>query len=344
MNTFNTFVGNSTIKNSLRKYIFKNNMFHAIILQGEKGLGKKTLSKIAAKTILCKDKDYDQEEACQKCSSCLKFDENNHPDVIYMGLDKKKSDKNSDAEAGKAKSIGIEKVKELIHKNSDIKPYESRNKIFIIEDAELMTVAAQNAILKTIEEPNEYNIFILLVQNEKLFLQTILSRCIMLRLRNVETKLCAMAVEKHLSDVTENEALKYAVFTGGNIGKAINYVNDEIYMDIRIEMIRILKNMNSINSANALLLAKEISKYKEQIKEILDIFLSWYRDLLLIKHKKNNILMIDYKEVLIIEEREYSIKRLCHIIEEIEKAKTRIRQNANLQMTMDILLLQFIKK
>lgn len=341
---FDGFMGNEVVKNSLKKYIFTNNIFHSLILQGDKGLGKRTLSKIIAKAILCMDKNMETMECCGKCSSCLKFDENNHPDVLYLKLDMKKNNSEKGADTKKAKSIGVDKVKEIVHKNTEIKPYESKNKIFIIENAELMTVQAQNTLLKTIEEPNKYNIFILLAENEKLFLQTILSRCIMLRLRTVERELCEKIIKIKKTHIGEDVATKYAIFSSGNIGKAFDYIEDETYIELRNQIISILKKINQINPADALMLSKELSEYKSNINEVLDIFLSWYRDLLLVKYKKENIFMMDYRELLVTEKSNYSIKKICNVIDEIEKAKMRIKQNGNLQMILDTLFLQLVKK
>src|SRR5699024_725727 len=121
-------------------------------------------------------------EPCGHCRSCSAFDSGNHPDIVYVRPTKK--------------TLGVDDVREQILENVSLKQYRYRYKIYIVEQADTMTVQAQNALLKTLEEPPAYAVFLLLAENQTAFLPTILSRTVTLHIRPLPDTMVADYLEK----------------------------------------------------------------------------------------------------------------------------------------------------
>ena len=146
MSGYETVIGHNRIKDHLINAVKTNTVSHAYIFNGADGIGKKTLAKTFAKAIQCEENTG---EPCGKCRSCLQVDGDNQPDIIWVKHDK-------------PASISVDDVRLQINSDILIRPYSSKYKIYIVDEAEKMTVQAQNALLKTIEEPPSYGIIILL--------------------------------------------------------------------------------------------------------------------------------------------------------------------------------------
>ena len=142
--SFNNIIGNNNVKKILTKSLNNNTVLHSYMFIGQQGIGKSLLAKQFAKMILCQN--YDLEE-CNNCKSCVEFDGGNNPDFIYIEPD--------------GKVIKIEQIREMQNKVVE-KPVNSGKKVYIINDADLMTKEAQNCLLKTLEEPPEYIVIILM--------------------------------------------------------------------------------------------------------------------------------------------------------------------------------------
>ena len=149
--------GNAKVRNELEKTIQSGNISHSYLFLGIDGIGKKEIAKEFSKKLLCNNK----EENCQ-CKSCICFETQNHPDFKII---------NEEDE-----TIKINTIRELVSTVYE-KPIMSKNKIYIINSADKMTKEAQNSLLKTLEEPPEYTIIILIASNTDMLLNTIKSRC-----------------------------------------------------------------------------------------------------------------------------------------------------------------------
>jgi len=147
---FKHIIGHEQIIQHLREAITSGKVSHAYILSGEDGAGKNLLADAFAMSLQCEEKNG-QANACGKCRSCMQATSNNHPDIIRVTHEKA--------------SIGVDDVRIQINNDIQVKPYSSPYKIYIIDEAEKLTEAAQNALLKTIEEPPVYAVLILLTNN-----------------------------------------------------------------------------------------------------------------------------------------------------------------------------------
>ena len=141
---------------------------HAYILNGERGSGKKLLANLFAMSLQCENRDEDG-DACGKCRSCRQAAGGKQPDSIRIMHDK-------------PNTIGGGYIRTQVNDDIMIRPYSSKYKIYIIADADMMSVEAQNALLKTIEEPPEYAVIMLLTENAETLLPTIRSRCVMMKM------------------------------------------------------------------------------------------------------------------------------------------------------------------
>ena len=221
-----------------------------------------------------------------------------------------------------------------------IKPYSSPYKIYIIDEAEKLTVQAQNALLKTIEEPPAYGIVIFLTTNKDSFLPTILSRCVVLDLKPVANE----AIMRYLMEqvrVPDYKAKICVAFAQGNVGKAVKLASSENFDEMKQHVIKLLKNTETMRISELLDYLKDISDYKENIYDYLDLMLVWFRDVLLFKVTKDANVLVLREEMSAISERagKSSYEGLEEIITALDKAKARLRANVNFELAMELLLL-----
>ena len=192
MGSFKDVVGHKDIINYIRSAVEKDQVSHAYILNGERGAGKKLLANLFAASLQCEKGGPDP---CNNCHSCRQAESGNHPDIIRVTHEK-------------PNSISVDDIREQVNNTIMIKPYQGPYKIYIIDRADLMTVQAQNALLKTIEEPPQYAVIMLLTENAELLLPTITSRCVMLKLRYIRDKLIRRYLMEKVCQVLEEQEKK----------------------------------------------------------------------------------------------------------------------------------------
>ena len=323
MADLNSIIGQEQMIEHFKSAIEMDKVSHAYIIQGDYDSGKKLMASVFAKALQCEQKGT---EPCNHCTSCLQADTGNQPDIIYVSHEK-------------PNSIGIHDVREQINGSIGIKPYSSDYKIYIVDEAEKMTAEAQNALLKTIEEPPAYAVIFLLTTNLGKLLPTILSRCVVLNIQPVKDEL----IKRHLLSlgVEERQAEFCTAFSMGNVGKAIRVATSEEFNEIKNDCVHMLKYAKDMQVYELIQAVKELTKYKLQIYDYLDFMLMWYRDVLLLKATGNANSLIYQEEYSSIRDRgnQSSYEGIQKIIEEIEKAKVRLRANVNFELTIELLWL-----
>ena len=175
MSSFKDVVGHKNIIKYISSAVQADAVSHAYILNGERGSGKRLLANLFAMSLQCQNREEDG-EACGKCQSCKQAQNGNQPDIIKVTHEK-------------PNTISVDDIRTQVNNDIVIKPYSSKYKIYIIPEADLMSAQAQNALLKTIEEPPEYAVIMLLTENAEALLPTIRSRCVMMKLRNIKDQL-----------------------------------------------------------------------------------------------------------------------------------------------------------
>ena len=325
MANFKDIIGQESIKKHLQTAIKTGNLSHAYIINGEYGSGRQTIASALAKTIQCQSKT-DDTDACGVCTSCKQAESHNHPDIKYITHDKT--------------SISVNDIREQLNNDISIKPYSSEYKIYIIPDANKMTEQAQNALLKTIEEPPVYAIIILLTENCDSLLPTIRSRCVTLTMNPVEKdKICTYLENKF--QLEPEQAQIAANYCQGNIGKAIRFASSSDFIEMKNQVLKLLKNLDSMDIASIIDTIKEFSTHKNDINDYLDLMLLWYRDVLMFKVTKDANLLLYSDEYSAISEqatkRDY--ENIENIIAAIDKAKVRLKANVNFDLTIELMIL-----
>lgn len=287
---FENIVGNNNIKQMLQKTVELQNVSHSYLFIGIDGIGKKLIAKEFAKMIMC----LEENKYCNKCKSCIEFDSNNNPDFIYIEPD--------------GNNIKIEQIRQMQSKVIE-KPIISNKKVYIINDAQNMTVEAQNCLLKTLEEPPEYITIILIASNENNLLSTIKSRCTIIHFDKIEDKELKEYATNIIGINNINENI-INIFQG-SIGKAIR-LKDKL--DIYENIENIISNMNNKDIVDILNCSEILYKSKDEIEEILE-----YINVILLNQSKQNI-------------------KYVKCIDIVEDTKKRLKSNSNYDMCIDNML------
>lgn len=324
MGSFKDVVGHKDILKYISSAVENNRVSHAYNLNGERGSGKKMLANLFAMTLLCETGDN---EPCGKCHSCKQAESGNHPDIIRVTHEK-------------PNSISVDDIRTQVNNTVDIKPYQGPYKVYIIPQADMMTPQAQNAILKTIEEPPSYAVFLLLTENAETLLPTINSRCVMLKLRNIKDTLIKKYLMENL-EIPDYKADMCTAFAQGNMGRAIMLANSDHFNEIREEAVQLLKHISEMELNEIVAAVKNISVYKLEITDYLDIIMIWYRDVLLYKATKeiDKVVFKDQLQSIKEQARKSSYEGIELILESLEKAKARLKANVNFDLVMELLFL-----
>ena len=323
MQEFGQIIGHESIIQHLQNAIASHKVSHAYILHGEEGMGKKLLASTFAKTLQCEEGGI---ISCNRCKSCMQVASGNHPDILRVTHEKY--------------SIGVEDIRLQLNADIQVKPYSSPYKIYIIEDADKLTEQAQNALLKTIEEPPEYAITILLVSNISVILPTILSRCVLLNLKPVDKQtIKEFLMESH--QVPDYMAEVAAAFSGGNVGKAIKYASSEEFEKMKSDVLNILKFIDGMELYELISSLKLLTANKNNIDDYIDLMVLWYRDVLMFKATMDPDLLL-YREELTFIMNQANIRSyqgIEKIISAMEKAKIRLKANVNFEIAIELMLL-----
>ena len=313
-------LGQNHILRHFENAIRMGKISHAYIINGEEGSGKMNLAIHFAKALQCERNNSNKAinedgeritvpgTACGQCKSCKQTDSKNQPDIKYITYEKS--------------GIGVDEIREQINDDIDIKPYSSPYKIYIVPESEKMTVQAQNALLKTIEEPPEYVVIIMITSNENMLLNTVKSRCVKLNFQG----LTKQEMSKYISQ-SENESYSRMSDTlfemcNGSIGKLIKVSNN-------------IDEYNQVEKATNNLL-------KGGVKNSVDMFNNYS---VLYDSKEIIMELLDYMMTIIfsyINRTGDSRMGVLKSVQLIEKTKRKLMSNTNYDMCIDELLLKII--
>ena len=312
---FSDVLGHEQTIAHMKSAIEANKVSHAYLLAGEKGSGKKMLAGIFARTLQC---EAHGSEPCGKCHSCIQAESGNQPDIIYVNHEK-------------PGSISVDDIRGQVNGDIQIKPYSSPYKIYIIDEAEKLTQQAQNALLKTIEEPPAYAIIMLLTANEGMLLPTIKSRCVTLTMKPVPLPL---QIPDYRADIC-------AAFSQGNVGKAKRLALSDSFGEMLEHALHMVKYISEMEPSDLVEDLKKINTYKMDIQDYLDLLTVWYRDVLMFKATcdANNLVFSNELNSIRDKAKDSSYEGLECIIKALEKAKVRLNANVNFDMAMELLLL-----
>ena len=333
---FKAILGHEQIIEHLQNAVTMDKVSHAYIINGPDKSGKMMLAEAFAQTLECEKledvvKNAAQPsdvEPCMECHSCKQALSDNQPDIIYVSHEK-------------PNTISVDDIRAQINNDIAIKPYSSPYKIYIMNEAEKMTPQAQNAILKTLEEPPEYAVIMLLTSNVNSLLPTILSRCVVLNMKPVADELVRNYL-MHQLQVPDYKAEVCVAFARGNIGKAKSLASSEDFDNIKNEALSLLKYIQDMDLSEITAAIKKITEYKLQINDYLDLIAIWYRDVLLFKATSDVNHLVFREEISAIRRvaQRSSYEGIEEVIEALDKAKRRLDANVNFELTMELLMLE----
>ena len=288
---FSGILGNKEVKTILENSINTKKISHSYMFIGQTGIGKFLIAKEFAKAILC----VGEQKPCEKCEACIKFNGENNPDIQII-------------DEIEEKSIKTETIKEMV-KGVYEKPIASAKKVYIINDSQKMTKEAQNSLLKTLEEPPEYVVIILITENENLLLNTIKSRCTKIKFNPLtNSEIIHILKEKHGYEEVSSNILDVA---GGSVTQALGVQGKE---NLFSEIKNTFSNLEKLNIID--LINKKDILFKDSIYEILN-----YINIILFYKAKEDI-------------------KYTKCIKIVEETKDRLKKNSNYDMTIDNLLLK----
>lgn len=330
MYKFSDILGQGAITAHLRQAMRHGSVSHAYILNGEKGSGRRMLAETFAAALQCTSKD--EEKPCGHCASCRKADSRNHPDIITVAHRPKSS-------SDKQTALGVDDIRAM---RSDvmIKPYSSEHKVYIVPGAESMTVQAQNALLKTLEEPPAYAVILLIADGLENFLPTVRSRCITLPVKPVpEEQIRQFLTVKH--SVEKEKADMCARFARGNVGRALELAESEEFGAWKEKTISLFRNLPRTDAAG---IAEAVHSIGEegQTGLFMDFIRSWCRDVIFCAVTGQAQGLIFTEEVQYIKEAAVylSDEAAQRITEAVDRADRRLSFRVNTEVTLEMMLLE----
>ena len=306
---------------------------HAYLLVGPAQVGKKTLAINMAQAVNCLGP---QDAPCGECSQCRRIASAQHADVLVIEVQRAAD------EGPSRREIGIGDVREVQHQAS-LKPYEGSNRVFIFDGAEHMSEEAGNALLKTLEEPPPQVLIILLTSREEDLLPTIRSRCRRLELRPLPL---GEVVEEltNTHSTSEEEAKKLARLSMGCLGWALSALSDPSIMEQRgedlerIAGISVASLEDRFNYASDL--ADLVAKNREVGRDVLFLWLRWWRDLLLVGEGVGEFVYnIDWEDTLRLMASGLTTVEILGFIKAIQGTLDALEQNANPRLALEVLML-----
>lgn len=285
---------------------------HAYIFEGDPGLGLRQAAQLFAAALTCTSTPT---APCGLCTACIQTKAETNPDVIYIN-------------SGEKKSISVDTMRG-VSEDAYIRPFYKKHKVYIIEEGDLLTEQAQNAFLKVLEEPPEYVVFILLVTNANLLLQTILSRATLIHFSPVPENVLKEYITKHYPE-EENRLPFLLKYANGNPGTADAILKDEHFESLREATLGKLTALLSSHRISVY----EISDFMEQNKDfaemVLDFWLSYLRDILMIQcDMPQNQINIDKNLQPFVSR--FDPQTIVIAMEELVRAKQMLRRYVNLK-------------
>lgn len=312
-------IGQRTLIEQLKRLISLDSVGHAYAFSGPYGIGKKTVSLAFIKDFLCQNSNS---ENCN-CICCRTFREGTNPDFYEVVSEKQ--------------SIGIDSIREL-QKDAANRPIYGNRKVYLIADAQLMTVQAQNCLLKTLEEPPEYVVIVLLTTSFEAFLPTVQSRTINLRMTTyTEEEMKKIIYPKYSMPKEELEFI--LKFSRGIPLNAIRMIEEGKINDLRSAVFRLLEKPDDFTHFEKV--RKSLLDNREELSTVFDILLSIYRDCLMFKQgMENRLINSDKKDIIREIASTYANHKLFNKVTSLERMRQNFKYNINFQLGIDTLLME----
>jgi DNA polymerase-3 subunit delta' len=332
-------IGHEWAVDFLRRSIAGGRVGHAYLLGGPTSVGKALLALRFAQVLNCETGGPDP---CLACRTCQRIERGNYPDVRVAGLASQAAGLKPE-EAARQKDLKIDTVREW-QRDINLRPYEGRRRVFILHDAERLTDAASNAMLKTLEEPPPYATLVLVANTSGDLLATIVSRCQPLKLRPVPRAEVAAALRERHS-LAAGDADLLAAWSGGQVGWALRMVDDPEELEQRQERLDALVALHGQPRRAGFRWAEERAKeyragQQEAVFAALDLWRSWWRDVLLVAGGcPEAIVHVDRRDELGQAAARYGLPEIHAFVARLGAATQQLRENVNPQLALENVLL-----
>ncbi len=315
MKNWSNILGHERPRGVFRRAIDGDRLHHAYLLTGPPGVGKFTTAHALAAVLNCKSRKADEfQPNCGECSPCRRIGDRQHPDVLFVEPPKR--------------VIKISQIRE-VEKASISAPYEGRYRVVVINDAHTMTEEAANALLKTLEEPPERMILLVVTDQPHRLLDTIISRCQRLRFGALDEATVADALAVEEDDVDDDLLVVAAGFGEGSLGRSLAMLRSGMLADRR-EFLERLFELDSRSIIDWLDLADELSDSTDELESRLEIITVVMRDILLVKRADpERIINADLRELIESQAPRFSLEAILTTLDALMSAKRRLDHNVN---------------
>lgn len=311
---FDKLYGHESVKKSLKKALETGHISNSYVFEGIVGVGKRFCAELFAQALVCEGNDL-KGRPCGVCSACVKVASKNHPDIIRL-----------EQTSGKA-SVGVDDVREQILNEVYLKPYLAQRKVFIIGNGDALSVEAQNALLKVLEEPPEYVTFIICVTEQDKLLTTVLSRSCVVSFFPLSFEEVSGCLEKRFG--VDDRVKLFARLSRGSIGIALAFMSEggtEKLFEASVAHIAALK-YDAVKVRDTV---DFMIEEKENVTQITDFMLTFLRDCVFIKSGLEKRVIYDSKlSQMRVFTDGISKKRLVSAFDRLVDFKLRLKQNLN---------------
>lgn len=308
---FDEIIGHDNIKNQMFISIDNNTFSHAHIISGEDGIGKSLIAREAASEFLSREGLHGFKV-----------------DIVEFKLLEDK------------KSIGIDEVKNII-REANRKPTVGKNKVIIIYNSDKITETAQNALLKTVEEPPDGIVIIMLCEKLDIILDTIKSRCQIHKLNRLKEEEMKIFLKRKFHNLSDDYIKSVCAFSDGIPGRAEKFISDKIFHEIRNKTLDILKSSGKDEFEKVFQYENFFIENKNEWQEIFTCLLSYIRDALVYKETGNKSMVINIDKFIDIKgiAEEFSFNKLIKIIDIVKDTSNKLKRNVNFTLVFDSMLL-----
>jgi len=315
-------IGHSWAVDFLKQSLSSGQLAHAYLFLGPAHIGKRTLALELAKALDCQAPAPDR--PCGRCLACRKIAHLTHSDVRVIEPE--------------GSSLKIEQIRAL-QQELVLTPYEGRYRVAILQDFDQATTEASNCLLKTLEEPSPHVVLCLLASDTNPLLPTIISRCQLLHLRPLSLKATEIALIERWGVDPEQAAL-LARLSGGRLGWAVEASQHPDTLEQRRGHLDSLVRLLNASRVSRFAYARELSRSPEVVSRILEAWLFWWRDLLMMREgNAENITNLDRHEEIAAYARRFSLNRIHSALRAIRTTQEQLDNHANLLLALEVLFL-----
>jgi DNA polymerase-3 subunit delta' len=324
--SFKDVLGHSKSIEFLKRAIKKDTLAHSYLFWGNEGIGKKWVALQFAKTLNCLQEGVQQDDACDLCLSCKKINDGHHPDVLILEPENQ--------------TLKVDQVRQM-QRDLAYRPYEGRRRVCILAASDRMAPNMSNVLLKTLEEPPLHTVIILLANNTRLLLPTILSRCQPIHFNPLPIPLVSKWLMKQ-KGLNEREAHLLASLSEGSPGKALE-IQEEIRQIPREELLKDWVGSKSLPFEKMERWIDSLPSHRENLLLIIEVAKTLLRDLVIVKVSKDGSKLIHsdlFREIAMMAS-EWSFSSLLNRIEALHQTMIAIRSNANMPLALEAMMLSW---